>query len=426
MKKFYTVLMAAAAIVSANAAQKLEMSSALDMRADHTNGITKVEVAPTMMLVPTKETKDDLGGIEGEYTWSYYSYLNSNSGAHSETITITLKNPIRQTYTIDFNGWEVEATFNAMSNTLTIAANQDLGYNEANAIQVYFYHRIWNADGQGSTESADPFEVTYADGVFTFGEDDIIAIGNSSLGWFYYADSNRFTAGAAVWEDLTMPAEGWEPLGTGTFVEGWQIPAYGQNAADYPYDVQVEKNTIEDGAFRIVSPYGSACPIYQYNSDQEAIGYIAFNISDPEFVGVYPGNYCGLTDEQGAYLPTNLEGYYMYGAGYTKEEIIEGAGLTSFSNYDAEANLVTFINLVFGTKDTPNGRYIWKDQSGNAIHGEGSLKINLLGAIDGVAIDSSIAPVEYYNLQGMRVMNPDNGIYIKKQGDKAIKVRVVR
>lgn len=34
------------------------------------------------------------------------------------------------------------------------------------------------------------------------------------------------------------------------------------------------------------------------------------------------------------------------------------------------------------------------------------------------------APVVYYNLQGMRVDNPANGIYIKRQGDKATKVYV--
>ncbi len=32
------------------------------------------------------------------------------------------------------------------------------------------------------------------------------------------------------------------------------------------------------------------------------------------------------------------------------------------------------------------------------------------------------APVEYYNLQGMKVANPENGLFIKKQGNKATKV----
>lgn len=32
------------------------------------------------------------------------------------------------------------------------------------------------------------------------------------------------------------------------------------------------------------------------------------------------------------------------------------------------------------------------------------------------------APVEYYNLQGLRVLNPENGIYIRRQGSKVTKV----
>lgn len=34
------------------------------------------------------------------------------------------------------------------------------------------------------------------------------------------------------------------------------------------------------------------------------------------------------------------------------------------------------------------------------------------------------APVEYFNLQGIRVANPENGIFIRRQGNKATKVRL--
>ena len=40
--------------------------------------------------------------------------------------------------------------------------------------------------------------------------------------------------------------------------------------------------------------------------------------------------------------------------------------------------------------------------------------------IDEVGADN--APVEYYNLQGVKVASPENGIFIKKQGCKATKV----
>ena len=43
--------------------------------------------------------------------------------------------------------------------------------------------------------------------------------------------------------------------------------------------------------------------------------------------------------------------------------------------------------------------------------------------VEGVAIDDDAnAPVEYFNLQGIRVQNPEKGIYIKRQGRRAEKV----
>ena len=34
------------------------------------------------------------------------------------------------------------------------------------------------------------------------------------------------------------------------------------------------------------------------------------------------------------------------------------------------------------------------------------------------------APVEYFNLQGVRVENPSNGIFIRRQGSEVTKVAV--
>ena len=45
-----------------------------------------------------------------------------------------------------------------------------------------------------------------------------------------------------------------------------------------------------------------------------------------------------------------------------------------------------------------------------------------LTGIESVDAEEVEAPVEYYNLQGVRVMNPENGLYIKRQGNKVTKV----
>ena len=44
-------------------------------------------------------------------------------------------------------------------------------------------------------------------------------------------------------------------------------------------------------------------------------------------------------------------------------------------------------------------------------------------AVSGIDADAN-APVEYFNLQGVRVANPENGLYIRRQGNKTTKVAV--
>ncbi len=49
-------------------------------------------------------------------------------------------------------------------------------------------------------------------------------------------------------------------------------------------------------------------------------------------------------------------------------------------------------------------------------------KSNVVTGIEGITIDSSQNNVKYYNLQGVEVDNPSNGVYIKIEGSKATKV----
>lgn len=44
------------------------------------------------------------------------------------------------------------------------------------------------------------------------------------------------------------------------------------------------------------------------------------------------------------------------------------------------------------------------------------------GAVDGIAVDNADVTPEYYNLQGIRVAEPTNGIFIVRKGNKAEKV----
>lgn len=50
------------------------------------------------------------------------------------------------------------------------------------------------------------------------------------------------------------------------------------------------------------------------------------------------------------------------------------------------------------------------------------LKTKVQSGVENVMAEDADAPVEWFNLQGIRVANPENGIYIRRQGSKVEKV----
>ena len=67
----------------------------------------------------------------------------------------------------------------------------------------------------------------------------------------------------------------------------------------------------------------------------------------------------------------------------------------------------------------------------NGIHSEELVKNvdasgNVFSGVEGVVADDANAPVEYFNLQGVRVAADQPGIYIRRQGSKVEKVSIAR
>ena len=118
-----------------------------------------------------------------------------------------------------------------------------------------------------------------------------------------------------------------------------------------------------------------------------------------------------------------------------KEQQFEVPGLTiekgaDFKWYPTEVAL-TGATLTKDTRITiRNVDSQWPKQSTKAEGKNWALRwfidnIKITGsstsAINEIGVDEN-APAEYYNVQGMRVANPGNGLYIVKQGNKVGKV----
>lgn len=79
------------------------------------------------------------------------------------------------------------------------------------------------------------------------------------------------------------------------------------------------------------------------------------------------------------------------------------------------------------TFTTPKTTYVLSTStaSKNMRVSKVTMTIGLIqSGIDNIATDNTDAPVEYYNLQGVRVLNPSAGIYIRRQGTEVTKVMI--
>ena len=91
---------------------------------------------------------------------------------------------------------------------------------------------------------------------------------------------------------------------------------------------------------------------------------------------------------------------------------------------DADGNSVTLSYIDFiKVYSAVNQCCGWIGETSTEVCGGEDLHPNAVisSGIENV-IDDNSAPIEYYNLHGIKVVNPKNGIFIKKQGSKTSKI----
>ena len=120
-------------------------------------------------------------------------------------------------------------------------------------------------------------------------------------------------------------------------------------------------------------------------------------------------------------LPEGVNAYYKF-------EVAEEATPAEAPRRAAHTPAEGFTQYVHadGITLTDNGTlhvYTEKDGAVSETRKVAVTKTGDTTAIEAIEADTT-APVEYFNLQGIRVANPENGLYIRRQGGKAAKVLV--
>lgn len=468
MKKFiYSLSFAMAFGVVANAAtpaqsvqklQKAELDIA-PIAATVQPSMTFERLSPAPRMEKRKVQASD---FEGTYSWSGRNLLVS-VGFPNEGVMVIQKNeenPSRMIISgFDFYA-NLDCYFDEATGHLVVPNQYSFTASNYNAEAWFMNYTVQNGitpDGEPGyrpVESSKPFYFTLdADGNILAGDtnsdkwnnheytdaelEDVVCIAVNGMpddtegGYFWMC---IFVKGEKAYPFEYVKDE-WEIIGTSHFKDCW-FPIYWENNNTPDYDVALYRNKADTNLYMLYNPYGPDTPYGMVYSDgsqinlSNKIGFLIFTLEDPECVMFKPMVYGATIDMRldplDPPLPTpiycfNAEGYNRYLLGATVEDIITYWDLNGLdlSYLDKRAKEVSIYNPVFTMGENLIEYYGWNNYDGA---GYIQLPDNYESGVESILGEDNDAPASYFNLQGVRLANPEKGqIVIVRKGNNAYK-----
>ncbi len=244
----------------------------------------------------------------------------------------------------------------------------------------------------------------------TFG----ITVDNASQAW---------DGDATMISTITLPdnfdeeSEQWESFGVATMIDGWITPGWKDesgkliNPDDHPIAVEIMQNIENPDIYCLVDPFHETDFAMVHQNLTQSRTRIIIDMTDPDFVTVKPQTAAFVAREENdirQYFITEA-GHYLLANGRTPYEIKEQNHNATYSN-----GIITIPTPLFAFELNSSYKQ-WTATHPTYIYMPGA-------GVRSVTCDAS-APVEYYNLQGMRIENPEAGhMYIRRQGSRSDKI----
>lgn len=482
MKKLlYTLSIVLAGSLAANAAPatsiKRMVSSDLNAQTMQTVNMASVKAVPTSSKKNVKRNVGTAQDYLGVYQWSGRTALVNEDGtpapgfgtegimtvSQSETYADSLIITGFPNVILDEAGTQLQLSAYVKDGRMYIP-NQYLFTNTYYNVDVWFTNMtlVNNVEEEGYdfifTSNEYYFEMN-EDGMLVAGQDpdsekfqnheytdaqleEMICFAAATMptgpqGYFWLL----MWAEAYPFDTFKFVSDEWKDAGTALFKDAW-FPIFWQDGNTPSYEVPVMRNKADDNLFLLYNPYGPNTPYgeYEINIGTEP-GFIVFNISEPDCVVFQPLVYSMTNDEREEgeteaypvpYYNYNFEGYYHYLQGADYDELIvymdqEGMDCSYIDENDPQGPVVYIYNALFSISAygyTVLDPLYWGGDMAAMDNGYILLPQGY-DAVKAIGEDNDAAPV-YYNLQGVRVNNPEKGqLLIVKQGNKASK-QVVR
>lgn len=259
-------------------------------------------------------------------------------------------------------------------------------------------------------------------------KDNVITIpeGAVCLNWPNAPDDSSYKTDPAKWYSygenegvVVLPGgeyvDPWGEAVDATMVETILGPTFG-NTNTAPYTIQIQKNS-ETGVYRLISPWRQLYTDLGLGSSTAP--NLDIDASDPTnlIIPLQATGLGGKTDGAYGYMSTS---YYDL---VNEQETEDALKITLTDNGDGTSTISFPYRSGFIYAQTSGGTYYASNYADVLSY----VTFPTFSGINEVKadIDNSNAPVEYFNLQGVRIVNPEAGQFvIKRQGSEVTKLIV--
>ena len=420
MKKIYSALALAAAVTlsaGATGVKKIQFPTANSI-VERAMEI-KVPAKAPGAKAPAASTIEELQGIYAGKCWMPFEGMNDTPQALEYAIL-----PGSDANHIQILGLmpePVEALVNWKGGVITIPGTLPMHVGKNQATMVHW--RI-NDNGEGTYECNDePVQWDILkDGVIAAADPYDILLCQGTEG-FYLFGGYAFEMTKVV-EDMSIE---WETVGNASYVDdGYILPNFTSDPPSLTCELQRDK--ANPTHLRLYNPYAT---LNDYAEDQlneaDLPGYIELDAANKDCV-IVPRNFLGFCNG-GPWFGRNMEAGAVAGAD-TPEALIEAMGKDALSYIDYDNHLAIIRNCEWSNGSTQNTTWsaFFEQWIPNEPKPSDTFTISLpdnlkepSSAITEIEADAN-APVEYFNLQGIRVANPENGVFIRRQGNTVTKI----
>lgn len=396
MKKLYTLALAGVSSLCAFAQTPVPATETVAEEA------VVADVAAVQPVAAAMEQAPALDGIFGTYTLYYKSGLAGANG-NGKTLTITLAAKDGE-YNVSVNGLisvGIPAKYDATAGTLTIPKILVAKDSEGDAIVAECFD--WTDASPVPTNN--PLVLTWADGRFVFPEWTVWGLGAHSI---LSEENGQVNIKPEVdkgyyflsYYNFLYSTFDWKLLGDTEYSDGFFSPMFGETPAPKPVKVYQA---------------ATGAPVYKVEGAlslvTETANPMIIDATNPNMVAV----------------PVQSSNITATGRGMTWYMSVTMVSQSKFT----EANRCYPLVLKDGVISIPaqTCRFNWTEYAGNDgnWYYNSNTKATTLTIPGGAGIEDIVAddnaPVEYFNLQGLKVNNPEAGtLVIRRQGKKVEKV----